>query len=163
MYAPEPSKNQPASTGSRHILLLRRCALHSDYDPHRRCMRAFLRHRLSEWTESKESGWEGDAPPVAGLSLGEEITGLLEQVSHVRVLEWLGQNRLRGGSSRDTKRTQVEQSGKVVLSARPREKTPHISVDVFQAAPTLQILLQRRPRTNLVLPENRHSCQSAGC
>lgn len=39
--------------------------------------------RLNEWDECKERGWEGDVPPIEGLSLREETSRLLGQVSPV--------------------------------------------------------------------------------
>lgn len=37
--------------------------------------------RLKEWTECKARGWEGDVPPLEGLSLRQETARLLAQVS----------------------------------------------------------------------------------
>lgn len=37
--------------------------------------------RLNEWNECRVRGWEGDVPPVAGLSSREETVRLLAQVS----------------------------------------------------------------------------------
>ncbi|CAM9969866.1 unnamed protein product, partial [Ectocarpus sp. 13 AM-2016] len=36
---------------------------------------------LNEWTERKGRGWEGDVPPVEGLSMREEVDKLLAQAS----------------------------------------------------------------------------------
>lgn len=39
--------------------------------------------RLNAWNERKERGWEGDVPPIEGLSLREETGRLLAQVSRI--------------------------------------------------------------------------------
>ncbi|CAN0200791.1 unnamed protein product, partial [Ectocarpus sp. 12 AP-2014] len=36
--------------------------------------------RLNEWTERKGRGWEGDVPPVEGLTMREEVDKLLAQL-----------------------------------------------------------------------------------
>ncbi|CAM9108404.1 unnamed protein product, partial [Hapterophycus canaliculatus] len=40
---------------------------------------------LKEWTERKERGWDGDVPPIAGLSLREESERLLAQASQALI------------------------------------------------------------------------------
>lgn len=42
---------------------------------------ASVSFRLNAWTERKERGWEGDVPPIHGLSLREETDQLFAQVS----------------------------------------------------------------------------------
>lgn len=46
----------------------------------RRQLLSFM-DRLNEWTERKGRGWEGDVPPVEGLTMWEEVDKLLAQAS----------------------------------------------------------------------------------